>query len=118
MIGICNMFYEMFSFVLEEESQLLLVKLAKFEFENQDLQKQLLNMKHLYSEIKNENVNLQLQLERATEQVSEVQIEKEQYKARAQRILQEKEKIISIKHEGQGIEESDNVVLKYNEQLK
>lgn len=108
----------MFSFVLEEESHQLYVKLAKLEFENQDLQKQLLNMKHLYSEIKNENTNFQLKLDRLTEQVSEVQIEKEQYKARAQRILQEKEKLISIKNEGHGIEESDNVMLKYNEQLK
>lgn len=109
----------MFSFILAEESQLLYLKVAKLEIENQDLQKQLLNMKHLYSEMKNENTNLQLQLERATEQVSEAQIEKEQYKARAQRILQEKEKLICIKSDGQDTEEENgNVMIKYNEQLK
>lgn len=108
----------MFSFVLAEESQLLYVKLSKLEFENQDLQKQLINLKHLYSEMKNENSNLQLQLERVTEQVSEVQIEKEQYKARAQRILQEKEKLISIKSEESETGEDNNVVFKYTEQLK
>lgn len=107
----------MFSFVLAEESQLLYVKLAKLEIENQDLQKQLLNMKHLYSEIKNENSNLHLQLERANEQVYDAQLEKEQYKARAQRILQEKEKLISIKGDGQ-VSEEENLMLKYNEQLK
>lgn len=89
------------------------------EFENQDLQKQLLHLKHLYSETKNQNNNLQLQLERATDQIAETQIEKDQYKARAQRILQEKEKLISMKNEGQGSEDTDNIIImKYNEQLK
>lgn len=108
----------MFSFVLAEESQLLHMKLAKCEIENQDLQKQLLNMKHLYSEIKNENGSLQLQLDRANEQLSEAQVEKEQYKARAQRILQEKEKLILIKNDGQSTNENESLVIKYNEQLK
>lgn len=95
------------------------MKLSKLEFENQDLQKQLLHLKHLYSETKNENNNLQLQLERATEQIAETQIEKDQYKARAQRILNEKERLISMKNEGQGSENTDNIhVIKYNEQLK
>lgn len=88
------------------------------EFENQDLQKQLLNLKHLYSEMKNENGNLHLQLERANEHILETQVEKEQYKARAQRILQEKEKLISIKNVDQDIGESDNIIMQYNEQLK
>lgn len=93
------------------------MKLSKLEFENQDLQKQLLNLKHLYSEMKNENNNLELQLERANEQILETQLEKEQYKARAQRILHNKEKLISIKNEPQDLIE-DSIIIKYNEQLK
>lgn len=109
----------MFSFILAEESHALDVKLSKMEFENQDLQNQLLHLKHLYSETKNDNTNLQLQLERATEQIADTQIEKEQYKARAQRILNEKEKLIAMKNDGQGSEITDYlVVIKYNEQLK
>lgn len=94
------------------------MKIAKLEADNQDLQKQLLNLKHLYSEIKNENSNLWLQLERSNEQIVEAQNEKEQYKIRAQRILQEKEKLISImEKKEQGIQD-DAIIIKCNEELK
>ncbi|KAJ8936442.1 hypothetical protein NQ314_012304 [Rhamnusium bicolor] len=106
------------SFILAEESKILYEKLAKLEFENQDLNKQLLNMQHLYSELRNENANLQFQVERSNEQVAQAQIEKDQYIARAQRILQEKERLISLKQENTSTEEAQNIFATYNEELK
>lgn len=88
------------------------------EFESQDLNKQLLNIQHLYSELKNENCNLQFQIERCNEQVAQAQMEKDQYIARAQRILQEKEKLISLKQENVSHEETNNIFETYNEELK
>lgn len=71
----------------------------------------------MYSELKNENSNLQFQIERCNEQVGQAQIEKDQYIARAQRILQEKEKLISLKQENVSNEET-NIFETYNEELK
>ncbi|KAJ8955333.1 hypothetical protein NQ318_003427 [Aromia moschata] len=106
------------SFIIAEESKILHEKVAKLEFENQDLNKQLLNMQHLYSELRNENANLQFQIERSNEQVAQAQIEKDQYIARAQRILQEKERLISLKQENSSSEETQNIYATYNEELK
>ncbi|XP_050519102.1 golgin-84 [Diabrotica virgifera virgifera] len=106
------------SFILAQETHILDQKIAKLELDNQDLNKQLLNMQHLYSDLRNENFNLQFQMEKASEQVTEAQIEKDQYIARAQRILQEKEKLISLKQENQSSENNDNIFITYNEELK
>ncbi|KAJ8923600.1 hypothetical protein NQ315_010179 [Exocentrus adspersus] len=105
------------SFLLAEESSILHEKVAKLEFENQDLNKQLINMQHMYSELRNENANLQFQIERCNEQVAQAQVEKDQYIARAQRILQEKEKLISLKQENT-FSETSNLFETYNEELK
>ncbi|KAJ8985857.1 hypothetical protein NQ317_006229 [Molorchus minor] len=105
------------SFGIVEETKIIQEKLAKIEFENQDLNKQLLNMQHLYSELRNENTNLQFQIERCNEQVTQAQIEKDQYIARAQRILQEKERLIALKQENV-TDESQNIYATYNEELK
>ncbi|XP_057672886.1 golgin-84 isoform X2 [Diorhabda carinulata] len=106
------------SFILAEETQLLHERIAKLELENQDLNKQLLNMQHLYSDLRNENSNLRFQIERANEQVAEAQIEKDQYIARAQRILQEKERLISLKQQNNSDENVENIFTTYNEELK
>lgn len=106
------------SFIGSQELDILQAKIAKLEVENQDVNKQLLNMQHLYSEMRNENSNLQFQIERLNEQLSLAQNEKEQYVARAQRILQEKEKLITLKQTSASSEESDNIFTTYNEELK
>lgn len=105
------------SFILAEETQLLHEKIAKLEIDNHDLNKQLLNMQHLYCAMRNENSNLQFQVERANEQVAEAQIEKDQYIARAQRILQEKEKLISFNQENTS-DDNENIFATYKEELK
>lgn len=94
-------------------------KLMKLESENQEINQQILNIQHLYSEIKNENINLKAQLERANDSVVQAQNEMELYKARAQRILQEKENLISFKKEDV-IESNEklSVLSNYNEELK
>ncbi|XP_049820330.1 golgin-84 isoform X2 [Aethina tumida] len=106
------------SFLLAEEAQNLHQKIAKLELENQDLNKQLLNLQHLYSGLRNDNSNLQTQIERTNEQLSFAQQEKEQYIARAQRILQEKENLIALKQENASPEENENIFANYNDQLK
>ncbi|XP_022902416.1 golgin-84 [Onthophagus taurus] len=97
-------------------------KILKLESDNRELNKQILNLQHLYSELQNENINVKSQLERANESVSIAQNEMEQYKNRAQRILQEKEKLLSHKsssNENSSSEnESDKFLNKYNNQLK
>lgn len=109
--------YRPFSFILAEETQLLHEKIAKLEIDNHDLNKQLLNMQHLYCAMRNEHSNLQFQVERANEQVAEAQIEKDQYIARAQRILQEKEKLISFNQENTS-DDNENIFATYKEELK
>ncbi|CAG9855088.1 unnamed protein product [Phyllotreta striolata] len=104
------------SFVLAEETQLLHEKIARLELDNQDLNKQLLNMHHIYSALRNENSNLQFQIERANEQAAEAQLEKDQYLARAQRILQEKEHLLSLNQAATS--EDDNIFASYNAELK
>ncbi|XP_066258854.1 golgin subfamily A member 5 isoform X2 [Euwallacea similis] len=109
------------SFIAAQELEAIQSKLAKLELENQDVNKQLLNIQHLYSEIRNENVNLQFQVDRLNEQLALAQSEKEQYVARAQRILQEKEKLIALKQENSGneIEKVErNIYMNYNEEQK
>lgn len=91
----------------------------KLENENQEVNQQILNIQHLYSEIKNENINLRAQLQRADESVVQAQNEMELYKARAQRILQEKENLISFKKEDVvASNEKLSVLSNYNEELK
>ncbi|CAH1153574.1 unnamed protein product [Phaedon cochleariae] len=106
------------SFISAEESQHLQDRIAKLEFENQDLNKQLLNLTHVYSEQRNENANLQFQVERANEQLAEAHLEKHQYIARAQKILQDKEKLISLKQDNNIDQETKDVFAIYNEELK
>lgn len=57
-------------------------------------------------------------MQRANESVAAAKIEMEQYRIRAQRILQEKEKIISIKdYSPQNIENND-ILTTCNEELR
>lgn len=105
------------SFMLAEENQNLNEKIAKLEFENQNLNKQLLNIHHLYLQLRNENSNLQNQIERLNEQIVNAQNEKDQYMARAQRILQEKETLIHLKEENT-TDDDNNIFSNYMEELK
>lgn len=107
------------SFVTAQELELLHSKVAQLELENRDLYKQFLNIQHLYSEIRNENISLQFKVDRLNEQLASAQSEKEQYVARAQRILQEKEKLISL-NQGDHVsnEQENNIFMTYNEELK
>ncbi|CAG9762338.1 unnamed protein product [Ceutorhynchus assimilis] len=108
------------SFIITQELDNLQSKLAKLELENQDYNKQLLHIQHLYSEMRNENASLQFQVERLNEQLASAQNEKEQYVARAQRILLEKEKLISLKQtSSENDQENDSsIFVNYNEELK
>ncbi|KAL1493465.1 hypothetical protein ABEB36_011512 [Hypothenemus hampei] len=103
---------------VSDEIDFLQSKFAKLELENEDLNKQLLNIQHLYSEMRNENSNLQIQVERLHKQLDSAQYEREQYVARAQRILQEKEKLISLKKETEHEEVESSILNTYNEELK
>ncbi|KAF5300381.1 hypothetical protein FQR65_LT01002 [Abscondita terminalis] len=93
-------------------------KINKLECENEEINQQLINIRHLYSELQNENSNLQSQLDRTNESLVATQNEMEQYRARAQRILQEKEKLINLKQGKQGVESNDLIISTYNEELK
>lgn len=107
------------SFVTAQELELLHSKVAQLELENRDLYKQFLNIQHLYSEIRNENISLQFKVDRLNEQLASAQSEKEQYVARAQRILQEKEKLISLNQaDHDSNEQENNIFMTYNEELK
>ncbi|ERL86152.1 golgin-84 isoform X1 [Dendroctonus ponderosae] len=107
------------SFLVSQELEEFQARVAKLEQENQDVNKQLLNIQHLYSEVRNENVNLQFQVERLNEQLASTQHEKEQYIARAQRVLQEKEKLITMKQTSDNNETVNNdIFASYNEELK
>ncbi|CAH0546651.1 unnamed protein product [Brassicogethes aeneus] len=99
------------SFILAEG---LYEKIAKLEFENQDLNRQLLNLQHLYSELRNNRVNLESKIQRLNEELDNTQKAKEQYKVRAYRILQEKEKFIKENDK----EVNDDIYANYNENLK
>lgn len=103
-----------------EDVQKYEAKISQLEQENQQLNRQILNLQHLYSEVKNENAALSEQLQRANECVAETNAEMEQYRARAQRVLQEKEKLISYKNQADtGDTESDHAILtNYLEELK
>lgn len=108
-----------FSFSSAEDIQKHLERISKLEFENDDLSKQLLNMQHLYLEMRNENSILKSTLERANEAVNIAEMEMEQYKARAHRILQEKEKIICLKPDDNTSENvEENLYRSYYEELK
>ncbi|XP_044765050.1 golgin-84 [Coccinella septempunctata] len=107
------------SFSSAEDIQRYLERISKLEFENDDLSKQLLNVQHLYSEIRNENSILKSNLERANEAVNSAEMEMEQYKARAHRILQEKERIICLKPGDTALDNvEENIYRSYNEELK
>ncbi|KAK9889404.1 hypothetical protein WA026_004678 [Henosepilachna vigintioctopunctata] len=93
--------------------------ISNLEFQNEDLNKQLLNIQHLYSEIRNENSILKNSLERANEMVSVAEHEMEQYKARAHRILQEKEKLLNLKSAVEThINQEEKIYLNYNEEMR
>lgn len=100
-----------------DEIQRFETKIAFLEQQTEELNKQLLNLQHLYSETKNENITLKEQVSRANECIVLTNAEMEQYRMRAQRILQEKEKLIAYKNDSHG--ETDNVVLtNYLEELR
>ncbi|XP_063928347.1 golgin-84 isoform X2 [Zophobas morio] len=106
------------SFVLTEDVQTYTETITKLENEVRDLSKQLLNLQHLYAELRNENTTLCSQVEASNYLVTTAQSEMEQYKARAQRILQEKENLILLKNESKSLENSDQILTNYNEELK
>lgn len=91
-------------------------RITYLEVNNQDLNKQLLNIQHLYRELQNDNSNLQLQVERANLHVEQAQNEMEHYKIRAHRVLQEKaaQKETSVEN----LEVDNSVIASYNEELK
>ncbi|RZC38354.1 golgin-84, partial [Asbolus verrucosus] len=93
-------------------------KINTLEYEIQNLNKQLLNIQHLCAELRNENINLQSQVETANYLVATAQSEMEQYKARAQRILQEKEDLIALKNKSKSPENSDYIMTNYNDELR
>lgn len=105
-----------FSIVLDDELNKYEEKVCVLQQQNEELSKQLLNLQHLYYEVKNQNDNLQAQVQNANESAAAARSEMEQYRSRAQRILQEKEKMISFKEHVQ-IENSD-VLAMCNEELK
>lgn len=83
------------------------------------MNQQLTNIRHSYSELQNENANVQNQLERATESLMATQKEMEKYRARAQRILQEKEKLIGLKQSNvTAINNNEEILATYNKELK
>lgn len=88
------------------------------ETEARDLNKQLLNLQHLCSELRNENTNLRSQVEASNYLVTTAQSEMEQYKARAQRILQEKEDLIRLKNENKSSESEEQILTNYYDELK
>lgn len=106
------------SFIDMQEIDRLQTKVARLELENQEVNKQLLNVQHLYAEVRNENVSLQSQVERINEQLTQTQMEKEQYVIRAQRILSEKEKLLSLNQANVTNEESGNTFVLYSEEIK
>lgn len=103
-----------------EEYQRLDTKINQLEHQNQQYAREILNMQHLYSELKNENAVLGEQLQRANESIAATVEEMEQYKIRAQRVLQEKEKLISYKEKvGSGDTQCDSAILaNYLEETK
>lgn len=104
---------------LSEEFQKSENKISALEQQNQELSKQLLNFQHLYYETKNENSSLHDQISRANECVAATKSEMEQYRARAQRILQEKERLLSLgDHIPADASDESNLLLTYNEELK
>lgn len=106
--------------LIEEQQIKYEERIATLELQNQDLNKQLLNLQHLYREIQNENTNIQTQVDRSNESVKQAQEEMEQYKARAQRVLQEKEKLFALKNQPSLSEHNLDtaVIYTYNEELK
>ncbi|KAK5639129.1 hypothetical protein RI129_011621 [Pyrocoelia pectoralis] len=93
-------------------------KISKLEQENEEINQQLMNIRHMYCELENENSNLQSQLERTTETLLGTQTEMEQYRARASRILQEKEKLIRLKQNQSCVENNELIFSNYNEELR
>lgn len=106
------------SMTLNEELRLAEEKISALQEQNQQLSKELLNFQHLYYEVKNHNSNLQAQVHRANESVAAAKTEMEQYRTRAQRILQEKEKIISFKESSPQNIENNDILISCNEELK
>ena len=68
--------------------------------------------------MQNENTNLRNDIERAHEAVYQAQNEMEQYKSRAQRILQEKEDLINLQHSSLKDPVENNMIDTYNAELK
>jgi small-conductance mechanosensitive channel len=68
--------------------------------------------------LRNENTNLRSQVEASNYLVTTAQSEMEKYKARAQRILQEKEDLILLKNQSRSAENSDQILTNYSDELK
>lgn len=79
------------------------------------MSQEILNVHHLYLQLRNENSNLQNQIERLNEQIVNAQNEKDQYMARAQRVLQEKEELINLKED---TSDDNNAFANYIDMLK
>lgn len=107
-----------FSVTINGELRAAEEKISVLQEQNQELSKELLNLQHLCCEIKNQNSNLRTQVQRANESVASAKKEMEQYRTRAQRILQEKEKIISFKEYVPQKIENNDMLATCNEELK
>jgi myosin heavy subunit len=106
------------SFILTEDVQSYHETINELEIEVRDLNKELLNLQHLCAELRNENTNLRSQVEASNYLVTTAQSEMEKYKARAQRILQEKEDLILLKNQSRSAENSDQILTNYSDELK
>lgn len=108
------------STTMSEELQKYESKVVQLEQGSQQLSKEILNLQHIYNIIKNENTALTEQLKRTNECLAATEAEMEQYRARAQRVLQEKEKLIAYKNQvgSDGSENESAVLANYLEELK
>lgn len=104
--------------ILAEDLDVLQDKVDSLTKENDHLSKELLNIKHQYSQLSNDNTNLRYQIESLTKQLSEAEKEKNIYIARAQRILQEKEQTVALQQSSLNKDETENVYAAYNEELR
>lgn len=92
-------------------------QLAKCEGENEQLSKEILNLQHMHSGLLHENSNLQSQLDRANEAVLLAQNEMQEYRARARRMLEDREKALLPQQEQTSLDINSEIV-KINQELK
>lgn len=104
-----------------EEMQRYEVRLEQLENQNKQSSIEILKLKQVCNEITNEAFILKDELKRAKKALAAANAEMEHYKIRAQRVLQEKDKMISYKQEhaeSDGAESDKAMLAKYLEETK